>query len=157
MGNQIAADLIEALRLSSLGTTLCSRAVDQRPAFVDVSSFPGVAKAIVNFYGDYGTPNTPCQIIRSYNVKAVTFLGKGQYKIELSDNFAKFNLGTNYTITGNVNAHTSFLTAANSFYVQNDDQFSLSTTITSFRIFTTSATTLGISAANARFVNLAIF
>jgi hypothetical protein len=158
MGNQIAADLIEALRLSALGSTLSSRSVSRPPAFVEISSFPGVAKAVVKFFGDYSTPNTPCQLVRTYNVKAVTFLSRGQYRVELNNSFADFNLGTDYSIVGSVEAHSLFLTAANSFYIQNDATgLSNSITLTSFRIFTTNTTTSGISAANARYVSLTIF
>lgn len=157
MGNRIAAELIDALRSSTFGTTLCSRGVNEEPAFVDIAQFPGVAKAMVSFFGDYSTPNTNCTIERSYNVKNVTYLGPGNYRITFNDNLFPRTY-SNYIVTGSLNKElTPFLSAANVFHVQQNTNSSLAITYSSFCIITMNSAVPAISALNARRVQLAIF
>lgn len=158
MGNRVASELVSSLRLSTLGTTLSSRSGERAPAMVDISSFPGVAKAFVKFNGDVNVSvNAPVTILRSYNISSVIYLGRGQYKVIFSNDFLNYNLGVNYIVTGAVQTNTGFLTAANSFYLQNDEDFNLAITLSSFRIFTVNTTVSAVTATNARGVHLTIF
>lgn len=158
MGNKVASELVSALRLSTLGTTLCSRTSDRSPAMVDIGSFPGVAKAFVVFNGaDNVSRNQPVSILRSYNISSVVFIGTGQYKIIFNNNFQRYNLGTQYIVTGSVQSANTNLTAANAFYVQDDTDSNVAYSLSSFRIFTINTTVSAVTATNARLVNLTIF
>ena len=158
MGNKIASELVSALRLSTLGTTLCSRAGELPPAMVDIGSFPGVAKAMVRFNGDDNVfPNATITPLRSFNVTSVTYITRGQYLVTLNSEFLKYNLGTNYLVTGSLQTTTDRPTAANMFTVMTSNVAAQALTLSSFRIFTTCTSTSGVSAANARAINLAIF
>jgi hypothetical protein len=157
MGNKIAAELIDALRLSTFGTTLCSRTVDQSPAMVDISDFTGVGKALVRFFGDYSVPNTICQITRTQNVSAVVFVQPGQYRVIFNDAFRARNIN-NYIVSGHLEKDLSSLSAADNFYIlSNQTNSNLNTTFSSFRMVTTNTTATGVSSVNARWANLIIF
>jgi hypothetical protein len=110
MGNAIVAQFGEALRLSTLGTTVCSRTENRPPEFIDISQFPGVARALVFFDG---VPNGANQIaiLKKYNVESVEYAGPGQYKIIFkTGTFKDQFIAYSGTLTQRV------LTAANSFY-----------------------------------------
>jgi hypothetical protein len=157
MGNKIAAELIDALRLSTFGTTLCSRTVNTPPVMTEINNFQGVAKAMVKFSGDVvSTTGGACPIQRSYNIDSVEYLGRGKYKIIFDSNFNNFNLNSNYVVTGSIQSSMQHLTAANTFTVI-DDLNNSGVTFSAFRLDTTHTSTSGVSAANARNVNLAIF
>jgi hypothetical protein len=157
MGNKIAAELIDAIRLSTFGTTLCSRTVNATPVMTEINNFSGVAKAMVRFSGDTTSiVGDPCPLLRSYNIGSVEYLGVGSYKIIFNSNFYNFNLGTNYIISGSVQSNTLHLTAANTFTVINAPN-NQGVTFSAFRIDTTHTSITGVSAANARAVNLVIF
>jgi len=157
MGNKIAAELIEALRLSTYGTTLCSRTLNTPPAMTEINNFPGVAKAMVNFLGDTTSETGAlCPIVRSFNINSVEYIGVGEYKIIFQNSFYNFNLNTDYIITGGIQTDTLHLTAANIFTVI-DAPNNTGVTFSAFKIITTNTTTSGVSAVNARNINLVIF
>lgn len=150
MGNRIASDLIDALRNSTLGTTLCSRSETKVPEFVEISKFPGVAKAFVVFDGDTTkVPNTPLPIRRAYNITSVLYLGLGKYKVI-------FKSGTfsdsNYVISGSLQPNIYSLSAANMFYVVNDPTAndSRTTSFSSCVVYTLHTSTSGTQDADAR-------
>lgn len=152
MGNRIAADLIDALRTSTLGTTLCSRTEERVPEFVDIRQFPGVAKALVYFLGDKTKViNAPCTIERSFNVDSVLYQGRGQYKITFKAGTFRDN---KYIISGSIQQHVSNLSAANTFYVVSNPFNSNQVTLSSFVLTTLHTSTSGVSAADAERVGL---
>jgi len=161
-GNSMIADLAHALNFSTLGTTLCSRTATRTPGMVDISQFPGVGKAYVTFFGDYEFANTPCAVLQSHNIQAVTFLGKGFYKIDFKNNlfFRESDGLGRYIVTGSLQKPSllQFLSAADTFYVRTDSaNFTLQQTFSSFCIITKNTSAPTLSAVNARVVNLVIF
>lgn len=113
MGNQIIAEFAEALRLSTANTTLCSRSVARRPEFVDIRNFPGVARAWVVFEGRAGLAENPLVVLKSYNVRNVTYRGTGSYTVVFSTSSI---FTDNYITEGSVMSNT--VTGAQNFYTR---------------------------------------
>jgi hypothetical protein len=152
MGNRIAADLVDAIRNSTLGTTLCSRSETMPPEFVDIRQFPGVAKALVYFLGDKTKiVGAPCIIERSYNIDSVTYQGLGRYKITFKTGTFKDN---RYVISGSTIQNISNLSAANMFYTVSNPDNAMHVTLSSFVLTTLHTSTSGVSAADAEKVGL---
>ncbi len=139
MGNRIVSEFAEQLRLSTLGSTLCSRTASLHPTFPQIGQFPGVARAFVLFDGTKNPNNidTPCLIRKSFNVQQVVYKGQGRYVIQFSNNVFS---DINYLTTGSILRNS--LTGAEFFNVINTRLGGEVPTLTSVYIgtFTTNIT-----------------